>query len=121
MKADGIERIGLVGTRYTMEQDFYRGRLESVHGLQVLIPDEPDRTTVHDIIYTELVQGIIDDGSRAAYLDIIHRLVERGAEGIILGCTEIELLVTSDDTDVPLYPTTRLHAIAAVDVALEPP
>lgn len=118
IKAEGIGRIGLLGTRYTMEQDFYRGRLETMHGLEVVIPDEPDRTTVHDIIYDELVQGIVDETSQARYRAIIDRLTERGTEGVILGCTEIELLVPPDHTDVPLYPTTRLHALAVVEAAL---
>jgi aspartate racemase len=118
VQAHGIGQIGLLGTRYTMEHDFYRGRLETAYGLEVLVPDEPDRTTVHDIIYDELVQGIVDDGSRAKYLGVIDRLIDRGAEGVILGCTEIELLVTSDHTDIPLYPSTLLHALAAVTEAI---
>jgi aspartate racemase len=113
----GITRVALLGTRYTMEEDFYRGRLES-HGLDVLVPDEPDRTAVHDVIYDELVQGRVEAASRAAYLGIIERLVERGAQGIIAGCTEIELLVTPDDIDCPYFPTTRLHALAAIEAAL---
>jgi len=118
VRAAGIERIGLLGTRYTMEQDFYRGRLETVHGLDVVIPDEPDRTIVHDIIYDELVRGVIDDRSRLAYGVVIDQLVERGADGVILGCTEIELLVSDDLRSIPLFPTTRIHAVAAVDAAL---
>jgi aspartate racemase len=117
--AQGLSAVGLLGTRYTMEQGFYRGRLETVHGLSVLIPDEPDRTLIHDVIYTELVRGIISDASRAAYLRAISRLVDMGAEGIIAGCTEIELLVSADDVRVPYFPTTRLHALAAVDRALD--
>ncbi len=115
----GIARVGLLGTRYTMEQDFYRGRLETVHGLEVIVPDEPDRTTVHDIIYGELVHGVIDEDSRRRYGDVIDRLTERGAEGVILGCTEIELLVTDDLRPSPFFPTTRIHALAAVDAAFE--
>ncbi len=118
VQAAGVETVGLLGTRYTMEHDFYRGRLESRHGLAVVIPDEPDRAAVHDIIYGELVRGIIDEGSRRVYLDVIGRLIERGAEAVILGCTEIELLVSGHHTDIPLYPTTRLHALAAVEAAL---
>ena len=113
----GVERVALLGTRYTMEQDFYRGRLEQ-HGLDVLIPDEPDRSLVHDVIYDELVQGRIEERSRVGYLGVIDRLLERGATGIIAGCTEIELLVGSDDVDVPYFPTTRLHAEAAAALAL---
>jgi aspartate racemase len=115
--AAGVRHVALLGTRYTMEQDFYRGRLES-RRLEVSIPDEPDRTRVHDVIYEELVRGVVDDDSRAEYLAIIDRLVAAGAEGVIAGCTEIELLVGPDDVDVPYFPTTRLHAIAAVDLAL---
>jgi aspartate racemase len=116
--AAGVDIVALLGTRFTMEMEFYRGRLES-HGLTVLIPDADDRTVVHDVIYDELVQGQIRDESRARYLAIIDRLVDRGAQGVIAGCTEIELLVTPDDVDIPYFPTTRLHALAAVDAALE--
>lgn len=114
----GVGTVALLGTRYTMEHDFYRGRLET-HGLQVLVPEEPDRTRVHDVIYGELVQGTIIEDSRADYLAIIDRLLERGAEGVIAGCTEIELLVGPDDVTCPYFPTTHLHAMTAVDLALE--
>ena len=117
--AAGIETVGLLGTRYTMEHDFYRGRLED-NDLRVVVPDEPDRTTVHDIIYRELVQGIVEEESRQAYRDVIARLIGRGADGIIAGCTEIELLIGPDDVDVFWFPTARLHAMAAVDAALAP-
>ena len=110
--------MALLGTRYTMEQDFYRSRLER-HGLAVLIPDEPDRTTVHDFIYDELVRGIVTEASRREYLGVIERLIERGAAGVIAGCTEIELLVGPDDVTVPYFPTTLIHALAAVDAALD--
>jgi aspartate racemase len=113
----GVSTVALLGTRYTMERDFYRGRLAR-HGLAVIVPDEPDRTTVHDVIYDELVRGIVSAASRRAYLDIIHRMVARGATGVIAGCTEIELLVGPDDVDVAYFPTTRLHAAAAVAAAL---
>jgi len=113
----GISKIGLLGTRYTMEQDFYRSRLVD-HGLEVVVPDEPDRTMVHDVIYDELVQGVVRDESRAAYLAAIEHLVDRGAEGVIAGCTEIELLVGPEHVTIPYYPTTRLHAEAAVVAAL---
>ena len=113
----GVGTVALLGTRYTMEQDFYRGRLER-HGLGVLVPDEPDRTTVHDVIYNELVQGRIEPASKQQYLEIIDRLLERGAQGVIAGCTEIELLVQPEDLACPYFPTTRLHALAAVDAAL---
>ena len=116
--AAGIERIALLGTRYTMEHDFYRGRLIE-RGLEVVVPDEPDRTTVHDIIFDELVRGVVRPESRTAYLGVIERLLDRGAEGVIAGCTEIELLVGPDDVDVPYFPTTALHAEAAVAFALD--
>lgn len=116
---DGVNRVGLLGTAYTMEEEFYRGRLESVHGLDVLIPDADDRATVHDVIFDELVVGVIDEGSRATYEHIIERMVGRGAGGIILGCTEIELLVRPESVPYKVYPTTYLHAMAAVDWALE--
>ena len=116
----GVQQVALLGTRYTMEQDFYRARLER-HGLRVVVPDEPDRSTVHDVIYDELVQGVVSPVSQAAYLDVIGRLVERGAGGVIAGCTEIELLVGADDVDVPYFPTTTLHAQAAARWALAGP
>jgi len=116
--AAGLARPGLLGTRYTMERDFYRGRLERAHGLTVLIPDERDRALVHEVIFGELVRGVVSDVSRDRYREVIGRLRERGADGIIAGCTEIELLVGPDDAGLPYFPTTRLHALAAVDVAL---
>ncbi len=118
-----VDTVALLGTRYTMEHDFYRERLEA-HGLTVRVPDGPDRDTVHEVIYEELVQGIINPDSKEAYLDIISRMIDDGAQGVIAGCTEIELLVGPDDvTDVdgepmPYFPTTRLHAEAAVAAAL---
>ncbi len=118
VQAAGIATVGLLGTRYTMEQDFYRGRLTDRHGLQVLVPDEADRQVVHRVIYDELVRGVIAPSSKRAYLEVIERLQEAGAEGIIAGCTEIELLVGPGDVHVPYFPTTRLHALAAVDAAL---
>lgn len=118
VRLSGLQRVGLLGTRYTMEQPFYRDRLVQRHGLDVLVPDEPDRTTVHDVIYEELVRGVVRPESKAAYLAVIERLLARGAEGVIAGCTEIELLVGPADVPVPYFPTTRLHAMAAVDAAL---
>ncbi len=100
-----------------MEQDFYRARLEE-HGLNVLIPESDDRAVIHRVIYEELVLGIVREESRAEYERIMHSLVERGAQGIILGCTEIELLISADDSPVPVFPTTRLHVEAAVALAL---
>lgn len=119
VEASGLRRVALLGTRYTMEDDFFRRRLEA-RGLQILIPDEPDRTRIHDIIFDELVQGDLREGSRRVYLNAIERLQNDGAEGVIAGCTEIELLVRPDDVPCPFFPTTRLHALAAVEAALEP-
>jgi aspartate racemase len=118
VKRAGIGTVGLLGTRYTMEMDFYRGRLAAKHGLKVLIPDEPGRTAVHDIIYTELAHGTVREDSRRAYIEVIEALKRRGAGGIILGCTEIPLLVKEKDSPVPVFDTTALHAAAAVDFAL---
>jgi aspartate racemase len=114
----GIGRVGLLGTRFTMEQDFYRKRLEA-RGLEVIVPSAPDRDTVHRIIYDELCQGVIDDASREAYREVMTRLVAAGAEGIILGCTEISLLVGEADASVPLFDTTTLHARTAALHALD--
>jgi len=118
IQAAGLTRVGLLGTAFTMEQDFYRGRLEDKFGLEVLVPDAQDRKAVHDIIYRELVTGQVLDASRQVYREVIARLVERGAQGIILGCTEIMLLIGQDDSPVPIFDTTTLHAMAAVDRAL---
>ena len=119
IKAAGFGRVGLLGTAFTMEQDFYKGRLVARHGLEVLVPDEADRALVHRVIYDELVQGVALPGSRAAYRAVIARLVVRGAEAVILGCTEIMLLVRPEDSAVPLFDTTTIHAEAAVELALE--
>lgn len=118
VKQAGIHKVGLLGTRFTMEEDFYRGRLEAQHGLKVVIPDAADRETVHRVIYDELCLGVTLEGSRAAYREIIGRLVAQGAEGIILGCTEIAMLVGPADSPVPIFDTTRLHAASAVEFAL---
>lgn len=118
IQAAGVTRVGLLGTAFTMEQDFYKGRLASEHGLEVLVPDEADRAAVHRIIYEELVQGRVEPSSRETYRAVMGRLVERGAEAIILGCTEIMLLVGAEDSTVPLYDTTTIHAEAAVERAL---
>jgi aspartate racemase len=118
IKAAGFQRIGLLGTAFTMEQDFYKGRLQHHHGLDVIVPNEEDRKVVHEVIYKELVLGKVDSDSRQAYREIIARLVERGAQGIILGCTEIMLLVSQEDSAVPLFDTTTIHAVSAVDRAL---
>jgi aspartate racemase len=115
----GLRKIGLLGTRYTMEEEFYKGRLIRKHGLDVLVPDLPDREIVHRVIYKELVFGRIEPASRRQFLAIIERLACAGAEGVILGCTEIGLLVKQEDSPVPLFDTTRIHAEAAVDFAVE--
>ncbi|MDG3578070.1 aspartate/glutamate racemase family protein [Rhizobium sp. YJ-22] len=118
IKAAGLTRVGLLGTAFTMEQDFYKGRLAERHGLEVLVPEEEDRRTVHRVIYDELVQGRIEPASRQAYRAVIARLAERGAQAVILGCTEIMLLVRPEDSAVPLYDTTAIHAEAAVEMAI---
>jgi aspartate racemase len=118
IKAAGFRKVGLLGTAFTMEQDFYRGRLEKLFGLEVLVPEADDRRVVHEVIYRELVAGEVRAVSRTAYREVIARLIGRGAEAIILGCTEIMLLISAGDSAVPLFDTTTLHAIAAVDRAL---
>ena len=118
IRATGVQKIGLLGTRFTMEERFYKGRLAQKYGLEVVTPEAADREIVHRVIYDELVKGVIRPGSKAQYLAIIERLVGQGAEGVILGCTEIGLLVQDGDCRVPLYDTTRIHALAAVDLAL---
>lgn len=116
--ATGLETVGLLGTRYTMELDFYRGRLEKMYGLRVLIPDEPGRSSVHNIIYKELAQGIVNEDSRRDYIGIIEDLKDRGAQGVILGCTEIPLLLKAADSPIPVFDTTALHAAAAIGFAI---
>jgi aspartate racemase len=116
--ARGLRRIGLLGTRFTMEQDFYKGKLTSDYGIDVLIPDEEERQAVHAIVYNELCLGTVKDASRDVFGKIIARLEGRGAQGIVLGCTEIPLLVKQKDNRLPLFDTTDLHARAAVDLAL---
>lgn len=118
IQARGLHRIGLLGTCFTMEGDFYRGRLTEKHGLDVLIPDEADRAVVHRVIYEELVLGLINPDSKTEYQRIIQRLIEAGAEGIILGCTEIGLLIKDGDCRVPLFDTTLIHAMKAAESAL---
>lgn len=119
IRAAGMETVGLLGTKFTMEQDFYRGRLIEEHGLSVLVPPEPDREIVHRIIYDELCLGQVKDASREAYLRIMEGLRERGAEGIIEGCTEIVMLVQQQHTDIPLFDTTSIHAQEAVVEAIK--
>lgn len=114
----GLTRIGLLGTRYTMEQDFYTGRLRETFGIDVIIPNDNERTDVNRIIYDELCLGQIIPDSRVRYREIIANLVAQGAQGIIFGCTEITLLVDQSDSSVPVFDTTRIHAVQAVAVAL---
>jgi aspartate racemase len=118
IKKGGIERVGLLGTRFTMEQDFYRGRLVDRFGLDVLIPDDAGRETVHRVIYDELCLGKILPESRSQYVEIIAELAGRGAQGVILGCTEISLLVSPEDSPIEVFDTTAIHARKAVDWAL---
>ena len=116
--AEGLKSVGLLGTRFTMEKDFYRGRLEKKHQLRVIVPDQAGRDLVHNVIYDELVQGLIKEPSWQGYLEVIQNLVNEGAEGIVLGCTEIGLLVKGEDVQVPVFDTMEIHARAAVDAAL---
>ncbi len=118
VKRRGLQSVGLLGTLFTMEEDFYRGRLARKHGLSVRIPEATDRELVHRVIYEELVVGEIRQESREAFVRIIDGLVGQGCEGIVLGCTEIGLLIKDGDCAVPLFDTTRIHALAAVDMAL---
>jgi aspartate racemase len=117
VRAAGLDSVGLLATGYTMEQDFYVGRLRDVHGLQVLVPGEADRRIVHDVIYDELCLGVVRDESREHYRRIMRELAARGAQGILLGCTEVDLLVGPADAPVPVFDTTRLHAQRAVELA----
>ena len=119
IKARGLHKVGLLGTRFTMEENFYRGRLAEKYGLEVLIPNDADRAIVHRVIYEELVLGKIVPASKVEYQRIIANLIQQGAEGIILGCTEIGLLVKDEDSRVPLFDTTSIHAQAAVEMALK--
>jgi aspartate racemase len=118
VRSRGISRVGLLATAYTMEQDFYVGRLRERHGLEVLVPHEADRRTVHRIIYDELCVGVVREPSRDEYRRVMQRLSDAGAEAILFGCTEIDLLVGPDDSPVPVFDTTRLHAERAVELAL---
>jgi amino-acid racemase len=119
VKEAGIQNIGLLGTRFTMEEEFYKGRLSQKFGLNVSIPNAQEREIIHRVIYEELVLGKIHSRSKTQYIDIMEQMVRRGAEGLILGCTEIGLLVHPEDSRVPLFDTTRIHAEAAVDYALK--
>ncbi|MDV6318243.1 aspartate/glutamate racemase family protein [Chromohalobacter sp. HP20-39] len=116
--ADGITRVGLLGTRFTMEQDFYKQRLTERFGIEVIVPEDTQRDHIHRVIFEELCLGRIESASREAFLDVIDSLHARGAQAVILGCTEIAMLIKATDTHVPLYDTTALHAEAAVKRAL---
>ena len=115
----GFRKVGLLGTRFTMEEDFYRGKLIDVYGLDVIVPNEADRKVVHEVIYDELCQGKILESSKNEYLRIIDSLTEQGAEGVILGCTEITLLIKPEDVTLTLFDTTKIHAEKAVELALD--
>jgi aspartate racemase len=115
----GLQRVALLGTRFTMEEPFYVDRMRE-HGIELMIPDAEERLGIDRVIYGELVHGLVRDESRGAYRRIIERLVEQAAEGVILGCTEIELLIGPDDAPVPVFPTTAIHVAAVVDFALHP-
>jgi len=119
VKNSGIQKIGLLGTRFTMEEEFYKGRLSQKYGLSINIPNPQEREIVHRVIYEELVVGKILQNSKEQYIDIIQQMVKQGTEGIILGCTEIGLLIHQEDSQVPLFDTTRIHAEAAVEYALK--
>jgi aspartate racemase len=120
VKKAGLRRVGLLGTRFTMEEDFFQGRLARQFNLDTIVPDLAERKEVHRIIYEELCVGLIRPESGISLHRIMTRLAEQGAEGVILGCTELGLLVGNDDSPVPLFDTTRIHALAAVDSALQP-
>ncbi len=118
IKAADVQRPLLLGTRFTMEQEFYKGHLKKNHGINVVVPNEQERTAVHDIIYQELCQGEIRPASKRRYLDIVSNAEQSGADGVIFGCTEVGLLISQDDLALPAFDTTELHAIAALDFAL---
>ncbi|GKX56112.1 racemase [Leminorella grimontii] len=119
IKRDALKKVGLLGTKFTMEQAFYKGRLAEQYGIEAIVPDEGDREIVHRIIYQELCLGKIEDASRREFQRIMQTLTERGAEGMILGCTEIGLLVGPKDVSVPVYDTAEIHAVRAAELALE--
>jgi len=119
IKDAGFEKMGLLGTRFTMEEDFYKGRLIKRYGLEVFIPDEKARQIVHDIIYKELCLGVIKPSSKDQFKEIIQNLLKNGAEAVILGCTEIPLLIRQEEVEVRLFDTTRIHAESAVEYALK--
>lgn len=116
--SDGVTKVGLLGTRFTMEQDFYKRRLVDKFGIEVLVPNEDDRDVIHTVIYSELCQGVVSAESRERYLEVVDRLSSQGAQAVILGCTEIALLINQQHTDIPLYDTTKIHADYAVKWAI---
>jgi aspartate racemase len=118
IKAAGYKKIGLLGTKFTMEENFYKGRLIEKYNLEVLIPDEAERQFVHDVIYKELCLGIVQQNSKNRFKEIIENLSKKGVQAVILGCTEIPLLIKQEDVSIPLFDTTRIHAESAVDFAL---
>lgn len=115
----GLKKVALLGTKFTMEQDFYKKVLEDKFNIEVLIPSEDERNIIHDIIYNELCKGIINESSKKEYLKIINNLILNGAEGIVLGCTEIPLLIKQEDVNIPVFDTTTIHAVAAAEYALK--
>lgn len=119
LQQNGVTKVGLLGTKFTMEQDFYKGRLQSEFDIEVVVPDLKDRQLVHDVIYQELCLGQIRESSRLNYIEVIEQLVKQGVQAVILGCTEIALLVQQQHTNIPLYNTTQIHAQAAVEFALD--
>jgi len=118
VRGSGLGTVGLLATAYTMEQDFYVGRLRERHGLTVIVPGDRDRSIVHDVIYNELCVGVVEESSREQYRRVMRDLAARGAQGILLGCTEIDLLIGPNDSPVPVFDTTRLHVQKAVELAL---
>ena len=119
IKTQGLKKIGLLGTKFTMEQDFYKGKLASDHGIEVIVPGQRDQKFINNVIYDELCLGEIKDSSRQQLKTIIRKLVREGAEGVVLGCTELPLLIRDEDSTVPLFDTCRLHAERAVEIALQ--
>ena len=119
IKAKGLHKVGLLGTRFTMEWDFYKGKLKDEHGIEVLIPGENDRDAIHTVIYDELCHGIVKRSSREMFEQVIETLISEGAQGIVLGCTELPLLIKQEDFETPIFDTTEIHALAAVDHALQ--
>jgi len=116
--SDGVQKVGLIGTRFTMEQGFYKNRLTDNFNIEVIVPDTDEQTIIHDVIYDELCLGIINPDSKEQYLNVVEGLYAQGAEAVILGCTEIALLIKQEDTKVPIYDTTKIHALAAVQFSL---